>query len=278
MQRDKQHPLSQAFDKVWHDGLLYKIKHILPLYFDLMRSHLRDRTFHTSVKDHTSITFPITAGVPQGSVLGPILYVLCTSDLPKTNCTTTGIIADDTSILAAHNDPHTATQYLQYHLDLLQEWLHKWIIKINATESVQITFTLRKGQCPPVSITNTELPVGNTIKYLGIHLDQKLNWKEHIIRKPKQVKLKVKDLYWLIGRKSPLLLENKLFLYKTIIKPIWIYGIEIWGCASKSSKAILQKTQSTTLRMMTDAPRYVTNLTLHDDHKIAFVRDVITDR
>jgi len=86
---------------------------------------------------------------------------------------------------------------------------------------VQITFTLRKGQCPPVSITNSELPVGNTIKYLGIHLDQKLNWKEHLIRKRKQVKLKVKDLYWLIGRKSPLSLENKLLLYKTIIKPIW---------------------------------------------------------
>jgi len=52
-------------------------------------------------------------------------------------------------------------------------------------------------------------------------LDQKLNWKEHLIRKRKQVKLKVKDLYWLIGRKSPLSLENKLLLYKTIIKPIW---------------------------------------------------------
>jgi len=149
--------------------------------------------------------------------------------------------------------------------------------KNNATKSVQITFTLRKGQCPPVCITNTELPVGNTIKYLGIHLYQKLNWKEHIIRKRKQAKLKVKDLYWLIGRKSPLSLENKLLLYKTIIKPIYTHVIEIWGCPGKSSQAILQKTQSTTLRMMTAAPRYVTNLTLHDDLKIPFTRDVITE-
>lgn len=270
--------ISQAFDKVWHDGLLYKVKHILPLYYSLMRSYLSARTFHTRVRNSTSTTFPINAGVPQGSVLGPILYVLYTSDLPTTNCTVTGTFADDTAIMAAHTNPHTATRYLQYHLDLLQEWLHRWRIKINTAKSVNITFTLRKGQCPPVLINNTELPIGNTVKYLGMHLDQKLTWKVHITKKRKQVKLKVKELHWLIGRKSPLTLNNKLLLYKSIIKPIWTYGIEIWGCASKSSQAILQKAQSSILRMMTDAPWYVTNLTLHDDLKIPFVHDVITER
>ena len=71
---------------------------------------------------------------------------------------------------------------------------------------------------------------------------------------------------------------NKLLLYKSIIKHIWMYGIEILGCASKASQAILQKAQSSILRMMTDAPWYVTNLTLHDDLKIPFIRDVISDR
>jgi hypothetical protein len=79
------------------------------LYYNLIRSYLSARTFHTRIKDHTSITFPITAAVPQGSVLGPILYVLFTLDLPTTNCTVTGTFADDTSIMAADNDPHTAT-------------------------------------------------------------------------------------------------------------------------------------------------------------------------
>ena len=111
-----------------------------------------------------------------------------------------------------------------------------------------------------------------------MHLDQKLNWKEHIVMKRKQVRLKVKKLYWLNGRKSPLSLENKLLLYKSIIKPIWTYGIEIWGCASKSSQALLQKTQSYVLRMIKDAPWYVTNLTLHDNLKIPFVRNVISER
>jgi hypothetical protein len=65
-------------------------------------------------------------------------------------------------------------------------------------------------------MNNTELLVGNTIKYLDMHLDQKLTWKEHIAKKRKQEKLKVKELYWLIGRKSPLSLGNKLLLYKYI--------------------------------------------------------------
>jgi hypothetical protein len=100
---------------------------------------------------------------------------------------------------------------------------------------VHITFTLRKGQCPPVSMNNTELPVGNTIKYLGMHLDQKLTWKEHS-QETEKVKLKVKELYWLIGRKSPLSLNNKLLLYKSIIKPIWTYGIEIWDAPVNPAK------------------------------------------
>ena len=236
--------VSQAFDKVWHDGLLYKIKHTLPLYYNLMRSYLSARTFHTKIKDHTSATFPIMAGVPQGSVLGPILFVLYTSDLQMTNYTTTGIFADDTAILASHDDPRTATRYLQDHLVLLQEWLHKWRIKINAAKSVQITFTLRKGQCPPPSLVymnDTKLPVGNSTKYLGMHLDHKFNWKEHIVKKRKQVALKVKELYWLIGSKSPLSLENKLLLYKSIIKPIWTMGLKYGGAPARQVKPSFRK-------------------------------------
>ena len=72
--------------------------------------------------------------------------------------------------------------------------------------------------------------------------------------KRKQIELKVKELYWLLGRKLQLSIENKLLIYKTVITPIWTYGIEIWGCASKSSQAILEKAQSKILRMTTNAP------------------------
>jgi hypothetical protein len=108
-----------------------------------------------------------------------------------------------------------------------------------------------------------------------MHVDSKLSWKDHIKKKRKQIDLKVRHLYWLIGRKSKLSLANKLLIYKTIIKPIWTYGVELWGCASKSYVAIIQRSQSKILRMIADAPWYVSNQTLHDDLKVPFVKEVI---
>jgi hypothetical protein len=93
---------------------------------------------------------------------------------------------------------------------------------------------------PAVYINSTVIPQSPPAKYLGLHLDSRLTWAQHIAKKRKQVDLKVKDLYWVIGRKSPTSLESKVLLYKTIIKPIWTYGIELWGCASKSHIAKMQ--------------------------------------
>jgi hypothetical protein len=97
-------------------------------------------------------------------------------------------------------------------------------------------------------------------------------------QKRKQIDLNVKDLYWVIGRKSPASLESKIFLYKAIIKPIWTYGIELWGCAIKLHIAKMQRSQSKILRMITNAPWYVTNQTLHDDLKVLFIKDVIQEK
>jgi hypothetical protein len=72
-------------------------------------------------------------------------------------------------------------------------------------------------------------------------LDSRFTWKDHVTKKPEQTALKTKELNWLIGRRSNLSLENKVLLYKTIIKPIWVYGIELWGCASKSNISIIQR-------------------------------------
>jgi hypothetical protein len=267
---------SQAFDKVWHPGLLYKIKKYLPItYFHILQSYLHGREFRTRVGDSTSNNNVIKSGVPQGSVLGPLLYLLYTADLPVNTKTTTGTFADDTVILSASTDPAIATSTLQQHLNQLQEWTKKWKIRINETKSVQVNFSLRREQCPPIYLNNTQIPVSHSAKYLGIHLDKHLTWREHIIKKRQQIDLKIKDLNWLIGRHSKLSLNNKILLYKAIIQPIWAYGAEIWGCASQTNIAILQRCQSKIIRMITNAPWYVSNATLHEDLLVPPIKEAI---
>jgi hypothetical protein len=109
-------------------------------------------------------------------------------------------------------------------------------------------------------------------------LDSRLTWKNHVTKKRKQIDLKAKELNWVIGRRSNLALENKVLLYKTIIKPIWVYGIEVWGCASKSNISIIQRRQSKILRIITNAPWYVNNQTLHTNLNIPYINDVIKER
>jgi hypothetical protein len=75
-------------------------------------------------------------------------------------------------------------------------------------------------------------------------LDSKLNWKAHIAKKQKQMDLRFKELWCLLGRKSHLSVSNKLLLYKSAISPTWTYGLELWGCASKSNIAIIQRCHS----------------------------------
>ena len=121
----------------------------------------------------------------------------------------------------------------------------------------------------PQPMLNSEfIPRKNEVKYLGLHLDQKLTWKAHIKAKKLQLNIKTNKMNWLIGKKSKLSLDNKLIIYKVILKPIWTYGIELWGCAKPTNIKILQNYQSKILRIMTNAPWYVSNQTLHEDLKI----------
>jgi hypothetical protein len=111
--------VSQAFDRVLHSGLLYKIKQFLPpLYFHLLKSYLSDRKFQVSVGNEKTELQPIRAGVPQGSALGSTLYVLYTSDLPTSTNTTLGTFAY-TVILSANKDSRRAASDLQHHLNTL---------------------------------------------------------------------------------------------------------------------------------------------------------------
>jgi hypothetical protein len=89
--------------------------------------------------------------------------------------------------------------------------------------------------------------------------------------------LKTRELIWLIGKCSPLSLTYKFLIYKMVLKPIWTDGLAIWGCIATSNIAVIQQYQANTLRQITNAPRYVTNHTLHTDLHIVPVRTVFQE-
>jgi hypothetical protein len=122
--------------------------------------------------------------------------------------------------------------------------MNKWRAKVNEDKSTHVIFQLKHEDSPTVRINNIVIPQKNTVRYLGIHLDDKLHWREHIQKNKQQIVIKINELNWLIGRKSNLSIENKILIHKAVNKLIWTQGIELWGCASKSHTAIIQRQQS----------------------------------
>ena len=180
--------VAQAFDKVWHKGLIYKLNRFLPSsYVKLLSSYLSDRTFRVREENEYSSLKDINAGVPQGSILGPILYLIYTSDLPELENIKVATFADDTSLMATGRDILESTSKLQEANDSISNWCKTWRIKLNETKSVHVNFTLKKIENPPnVTLNNITVPLENKAKYLGMTLDTKLRWKEHVKIKRKE--------------------------------------------------------------------------------------------
>ena len=95
---------------------------------------------------------------------------------------------------------------------------------------------------------------------------------------PKKNHLKTKEVNWLTGKNSHLYIDNKLHIYKAVMRPIWKYGMELWGWASKSNVVIMQRSQSKILRAVANALCYVTNHTVNTEFNIPYVSDVIHER
>ena len=183
--------------------------------------------------------------------------------------------ADDTAVLGSSPSPHTASLYVQENLDKIEKWLDKWRIQSNEKKSVHVTFTTRKGNCDSVRLNNQVIQHAESAKYLGLHLDRRLTWRKHIWEKRKQLGAKVTKYYWLIGTKSKLSTKNKLLIYKSILKPVWTYGIQLWGSASNSNIGMIERFQSKVLRMVTNAPWYVPNDIISTDLNMPSVKEEI---
>lgn len=268
--------VAQAFDKVWHEGLIHKLRNLLPKQFaKILESYLTQRMFRVRQEDAYSELKSIKAGVPQGSVLGPVLYLLYTCDIPELENNTIATFADDTAIMATGDSHEEAVEKIQSAVNKICEWTKKWRVKLNECKSVHINFTNKKPQYHPVFINNKVIPYENTAKYLGMTLDAKLRWKAHVKKKRDELELRYRKMHWLLGRYSSLSVHNKVLLYKQVLKPIWTYGIQLWGCTTQNHINIIQRFQNKVLRCAVNAPWYIRNEDLHRDLKIDLVANVI---
>lgn len=194
-----------------------------------------------------------SSGVPQGGILSPLLYNLYASDQTTSDNTIVADYADDKLIISINQNPIVASLNLQNHLSLMETWYNNWRIKVNQTKSNHTTFTLKQGHCPPVTLYGTQIPPTTTVKYLGLTLDRRLTWAQHTRVKRLQLNLRLRMLKSLLVNNKYTNLNTKLLIYKSLIKPIWTYGIQLWGNAKKSNTNRIQTFQNIRLRKLTNS-------------------------
>ena len=122
----------KAFDKVWYDGLLFKIKPHLPdTYFRLIQSYLTNKTYSVKIENAQSTFYPITSGVPQGNVLGPFLYILFTRHFPTSPHITLAQFADGIAVLCKATTSQLAAFRVQNLAHLIEDWFANWGVSVN---------------------------------------------------------------------------------------------------------------------------------------------------
>ena len=253
--------VAKAFDSVWHHGLIYKMHLHFPLSLICMIfNYLENRTFQVKMDGHLSTTHHIKAGVPQGSVLGPILYCLYMSDIPVNTQTKTLMYADDTLVYSTNFNPNTAVSNLQTHIDSLEKWFKKWRVLINSEKCQAIIFSrCRKRPRDNLRINNQEIPYTTCIKYLGTHLDNKLVWHRHVELTKSKGCGRIFLLFPLL--KCPVLsFKRKVMLFKMLILPVLTFAVPAWCYIPKSVFKHLQIVQNKALRIIHNSDWYTTKI------------------
>lgn len=178
--------IEKAFDSIWHKGLIYKLnKFNFPIYLiKIINSFLSDRSFKVILNDTLSIEKEIPAGVPQGAILSPTLYSIYIADFkPQADCDI-AFYADDSAIIASGKSSNKIVNTLQKGLKSSIKYYTKWKIKVNVEKTQAILFPFNKSpkRSPTKRLTNGTniIPFSNSAKYLGVTLDKKLLFKEHI--------------------------------------------------------------------------------------------------
>ena len=178
--------ISKAFDKVWHKGLIFKLKTIGvrgPL-LNWIVSYLSQRKQRVVINGQSSDWGDIEAGVPQGSVLGPLLFLIYINDITKNLQSNCFLFADDSSLFQIVSDPHSTSISLNRDLEEIESWSRDWLVTINAEKTESITFSTKriKPYHPPLFYNNTQIKEVSKHIHLGVTLTSNLSWKAHILK------------------------------------------------------------------------------------------------
>ena len=179
--------ISKAFDKVWHEGLLFKLRSmgISDELYNLLGNYLSDRFQMVILKEQRASWKPVVAGVPQGSILVPLLFLAYINDSPNGLKSNAKLFADDTSLFTTVKDKNESANTLNNDLLLISKWAYNWkmVFHPNPSKPAQEVLFSRKKKNqihPTISFNNIHVERASHHKHLGILLDEKLNFKQHI--------------------------------------------------------------------------------------------------
>ena len=262
--------LKKAFDTVDHKVLLKKLFDIgvRGLTLKWFENYLINRRIVTKVNNSISEEKHLTHGVPQGSILGPLLFCIFINDLPDIfKLSQVHLYADDTVIYFSHKNPNVVESALNTEMEVLDKWMCKNKLLINYTKTVSMLIGTRNLLADyntlNVKIRNMILQKVKTTKYLGLHIDEELKWDIHI----NSMCQKISKLVGFLGRLRHIVNETSLnLIYKSVILPHFDYGDIVWQSAPKSFLSPLQKLQNRAGRiiMKINPFSHISNQHIHD--------------
>lgn len=249
--------LTKAFDKVWHKGLLYKLKGIgiNGLLFKWIESYLTKRKQRVVINGSNSEILELNAGVPQGSVLGPLLFLIYINDISDGISGETYLFADDSSIFhIVNNDIYGSVNKMNKDLCSVNDWAGQWLVSINVPKTVSMFFSTKRKhiKLPPIKLGGTTLLQVFSHKHLGLILAPNLSWNEHIssiIAKANKRLFFMKALKYKISRLA------LSICYTSFIRPIMEYGDVLFDSCTKELSNAIEAVQLEAARTVSGAKK-----------------------
>ncbi len=220
-----------------------------------------------------SDTLPVNFGVPQGSILGPLLFVIFINDMPDYfNAESLNLYADDTAISIHANDPEVLELNLNHALQKASSWLCANKLTLNVTKTSFMIFgtlnNLKKYSDISVSLENSQIERSSKFKYLGVILDPYLTFTHHV---DYLISKSIGRLKMFSKTRPVVSTETSLMLYKTVCAPVFDYCDIIYDCLSQKNSNRLQKLQNSALRIISQSPRHISSVELHAQYKLDFL-------